>query len=103
MTPEQDPNNQPPTFEIRMLPEMEGGVWANFARVSHSPYEFTLDFVRLDFTTADPRQGVLVQRVNMSPQFVEQLIKALDDNLSRWTSNFVPPDIGSLKEDDGDE
>lgn len=86
-----------------MLPEMEGGVWANFARVSHSPYEFTLDFIRLDYTTEDPLEGVLVQRVNMSSQFVEQLIKALDDNLSSWTSNFVPPDLGLLQDDERDD
>ena len=67
MPVEQGTNPQPDGFDIRILPDMEGGVWANFARVSHSPYEFTLDFVRLDFTTANPVEGVLVQRVNMSP------------------------------------
>lgn len=103
MALEQDPNQQPDDFDIRILPEMSGGVWANFARVSHSPYEFTLDFVRLDFTTADPIQGVLVQRVNMSPQFVEQLIKVLEANLSLWASIVVPTEMRWLEEEQDDE
>jgi hypothetical protein len=32
--------------EIMIEPAMIGGVWSNLARVSHSPYEFTLDFAR---------------------------------------------------------
>ena len=103
MALEQDPNQQPDDFDIRILPEMAGGVWANFARVSHSPYEFTLDFVRLDFTTADPIQGVLVQRVNMSPQFVEQLIKVLEANLTLWASIVVPTEMRWLEEEQDDE
>lgn len=31
------------------VPETQrAGVWANYAVVSHSPHEFTLDFVRVD-------------------------------------------------------
>ena len=65
---------------------MEGGVWSNFAVVKHSNYEFTLDFIRLDFMGENPIKGVLVQRVNMSPQFVAQLIRALEANLSNYTA-----------------
>ena len=96
-------SQQPDGFDIWTTPEMEGGVWANFARVSHSPFEFTLDFVRLDFTTADPIKGVLVQRVNMSAQLVEQLIRVLNDNLAQWTSVVVTTDLRSLEEDQGDD
>lgn len=103
MTIGQDPNQQPDDFDIQILSGMEGGVWANFARISHSPYEFTVDFVRLDFTTANPIEGVLVQRVNMSPQFLEQLIGVLNDNLAQWTSVVVSTDLRLLEEDQGDD
>jgi len=47
--PEQDaaPDETP---EIFMDPSQLAGVWANWAQVSHSVHEFTLDFVRLDST-----------------------------------------------------
>ena len=65
---------------------MEGVIWSNFAVVKHSSYEFTLDFIRLDLVGENPTRGVLVQRVNMSPQFVAQLIGALEANLSNYTA-----------------
>ena len=76
---------------------MRGGIWANFAMVSHSPHEFTLDFVRLDYMTKDPIQGIIVQRVNMSPLFVKQLIDALAANLADYATTM--PD-GIITEED---
>lgn len=76
-----------------MNPEMAGGVWANFARVEHSPYEFTLDFARMEFKGNRPTQGVVVQRVNMSPLFVRQLIDALEDNWKQYASKALPPEM----------
>ena len=73
-------------IQIHADPEMRGGVWANFAIVKNSPHEFTIDFCRLDYDTT-PLSGVLVQRVNMSPLFVNQLIQALDDNLNNYAKN----------------
>jgi Protein of unknown function (DUF3467) len=54
-------------FNIILQPEQMAGVWANFAAVSHSEHEFTLDFVRLDFGTG---QGIVVAPVSVSPLFV---------------------------------
>ncbi len=91
-------------LQIRLPPELEAGVWSNFAVVRHSPYEFTLDFIRLDFSDSQSsRRGVVVQRVNMSPQFVEQLISALTDNMSKFASNLTPSSLESLGETSGDE
>jgi len=76
--------SETPNFQIEGTAEMAGGVWSNFAIVSHSPHEFTIDFIRLDYQTQAPTRGVVVQRVNMSPLLVEQLIAALTDNLSKY-------------------
>lgn len=70
----------------------KGGVWANFARVTHSPYEFTLDFARLDFATAPDMQGVVVARVNLSPMLVAQLISALETNWEAYASKAMGTD-----------
>src|SRR5690242_10029779 len=64
-------------FNIIIQPDQMAGVWANFAQVSHSPYEFTLDFVRLDFNR---HEGIVVARISMSPLFIDQLIEALRTN-----------------------
>jgi Protein of unknown function (DUF3467) len=40
--------------QIILQPEHMAGVWANWAQVSHSDHEFTLDFVRMDSTVPPP-------------------------------------------------
>jgi hypothetical protein len=85
---------EPAGFEpqINILPQDRAGVWANYARVSHSPYEFTLDFVRLDFTERPP-SGVVVARVSVSPLMVTQLIEALNDNWQKYAEKAMPREI----------
>lgn len=81
-------DSEPIEIQITGQHEMRGGIWANFAMVSHSPHEFTIDFVRLDYVTETPTQGIIVQRVNMSPLFVEQLIGALRENLEKYAKSM---------------
>ena len=74
-----------------MPPEMEGGVWANFAGVSHTEYEFTIDFARMNFGDLRPDntlRGVIVQRINLSPRLMEQLIAALEENMNNYTAKI---------------
>ena len=90
-------DSESPDIRIEGRPEMRGGIWANFATVSHSPHEFTLDLVRLDYLTQNPIEGILVQRVNMSPLFAKQLINALTRNLDDYARTM--PD-GFINEED---
>jgi hypothetical protein len=77
-------------FQIIIEPQQMAGVWANFAKVSHSPYEFTLDFVRLDFAT---KQGIVVARVSVSPLFITQLIDALNENWQEYAEKALPKEV----------
>lgn len=77
-------------FQIVIEPQQMAGVWANFARVGHSPYEFTLDFVRLDFET---KQGIVVARVSVSPLFITQLIDALNNNWQEYAEKALPKEV----------
>jgi hypothetical protein len=70
-----------------------GGVWSNFAVVKHSPFEFTIDFARLDFNLDGSRSGVVVSRVNLSPLFVTQLIDALQSNWQVYSDKAMPPEV----------
>ena len=75
-------------INLHATPEMMAGVYANFANVSHSEYEFSITFVRLDHESEEDDQvnGVVVSRVNMSPRFTRELLDALQDNYSKWAT-----------------
>ena len=82
------------------------GVWANFAVVRHSPYEFTLDFVRVGFAEAPPgtpAPGLVVARVNLSPLLVTQLLEALQENWDRYAEKAMPREVrhGDHRDVDG--
>lgn len=70
--------------------DMFGGVWANFAVVSHSDYEFTIDFVRVDH---NQNQGIVTSRVNLSPLFVTQLLDALQTNWTAYAKKAMPKEV----------
>jgi len=72
-------------INIHTSPEVMAGVYANFANVSHSEYEFTITFARVDHEMeGDEIPGVVVTRVNLSAKFMRELIDAMEDNHSKW-------------------
>ena len=82
-----DMDDEPPErhLNIHFSPEIMAGVYSNFANVSHSDYEFTLTFARVDHEVEeDEVPGVVVARVNLSPRFMAELIDAMTDNYSKW-------------------
>jgi Protein of unknown function (DUF3467) len=87
-----DEDAQPINANVILPPEQMAGVWANFAAVSHSEHEFTLDFVRLMYGS-DPLTGVVVARVSVSPLFITQLIDALNTNWQEFTRKSLPKGV----------
>jgi hypothetical protein len=72
-------------INIHFDPSEMAGHYANFANVSHSDYEFTVTFARVDHEVEDEEvPGVVVTRVNLSPKFMRELIDAMQDNFSKW-------------------
>jgi hypothetical protein len=72
-------------INIHFSPEDMGGVYANFANVSFSDYEFTITFARVDHEIeADEIPGIVVSRVNLSPKFMRELADALEDSYSKY-------------------
>jgi Protein of unknown function (DUF3467) len=85
MTDEDDRSGQDRHINIHFSPEMMAGVYANFANVSHSDYEFTITFARVDHEVEDDEiPGVVVTRLNISATFMRELIDAMEDNYSKW-------------------
>jgi hemerythrin-like domain-containing protein len=74
-------------FNIHADPEKMAGEYANFANVSHSDYEFSITFARVDHEVEEGEvPGVVVSRVNLSHQFMRELIDAMEDNFSKWST-----------------
>lgn len=96
---------QGPQVKVQVPPEIQGGVYANMARVNHSEYEFSIDFANADFAGQDAAgniPAVVVARVMISHEFMPRLMEALQDNYSRYMTRR---DIEGLPEfdDSGDE
>src|SRR3954467_15051421 len=74
-------------INIHFSPEIMGGTYANFANVSFSDYEFTITFARVDHEVEEGDvPGVVVSRVNMSTRFMRELLDAMNDSWSKWSS-----------------
>ena len=74
-------------LNIHLDPDNLAGVYANFANVSFSDYEFTLTFARIDHEVDEGDvPGVVVSRVNMSPRFMRELMDAMNDSWSKWST-----------------
>jgi hypothetical protein len=82
-----DDDAQDRQLNIHLDPEQMAGAYANFANVTFSPYEFTLTFARIDHEIEEGDvPGVVVSRVNMSHQFFQELLVAMQDSLSKWST-----------------
>ncbi|MGD1051790.1 MAG: DUF3467 domain-containing protein [Solirubrobacteraceae bacterium] len=80
-----EPSGPDRHINIQVSPEMMAGVYSNFANVSHSDYEFTITFARVDHEVEGGEvPGIIVSRVSLSPRFMKELMGALEDNYSRW-------------------
>ena len=88
-------------INIHFAPEIMAGVYANFANVSHSDYEFTLTFARVEHEVDDEEvPGVVVSSVNMSPRFVRELMDALQDAWSKWETRQGIKNLPEYSSDD---
>lgn len=95
-----EPNQPERQINIHFSPEMMAGNYSNFANVSHSDYEFTITFARVDHEIEDDEvPGVVVTRVNLSAKFMRELIDAMQDNYGKWQTR---ENIKSLPEFGGD-
>jgi hypothetical protein len=89
-------------INIHFDPEHMAGKYANFANVSHSDYEFTITFARVDHEVEEAEvPGVVVTRLNLSPRFMRELIDAMEDNYSKWRTREGIKNLPEFGEDPG--
>ncbi len=75
----------PPSFPPLETPAGTEPVYANLARISHTPAELTLDFARLLPGDAVAR---VVARLLMSPIGAKLFYRALGENLASYEASF---------------
>lgn len=81
-TPQTPPKPVGPILE---LPEGLEIVYANLARISHSPADIVMDFAHI---LPGEQKAKIRSRIVMSPLSAKLLVKALTENLARFETAF---------------
>ena len=68
-----------PEINVKIPDAWLGGKYANMMQVTHSSEEFVLDFI-----SGFPPQGELVSRLIVSPRHMKRILKALEDNVTKY-------------------
>jgi len=72
-------------INIELGPEEAEGTYSNLVLITHSPAEFVLDFTRV--LPGKPKAKVY-SRVIMAPQHAKSLMRALEDNIKKYETQF---------------
>jgi len=75
----------PPTSPSLEIPSGLDVVYANLARISHSPADIVIDFAHI---LPGDTKATVKARVLMSPLSAKLLVRALTENLARYESVF---------------
>ncbi len=78
-----DNNNKSNQLNIEIAPELAGGIYSNLAVITHSQSEFVVDFVQMMPGIPKPK---VVSRIVMTPEHAKRLLKALNENISKFES-----------------
>ncbi len=73
-------------IEIKVDEGLAGGVFANFANISHSAEEYIIDFLFVNPTP--PGFGKVVSRIILTPGHAKRILLALSDNVRNYEKKF---------------
>tara|TARA_B100001287_G_scaffold137452_1_gene115717 strand:+ start:1666 stop:1980 length:315 start_codon:yes stop_codon:yes gene_type:complete len=72
-------------LNIELSEEVSEGTYSNLAIINHSPSEFIVDFIQM--MPGIPKAKVK-SRVILTPQHAKRLMRALNDNISKFEGQF---------------
>ncbi len=84
-------------IQIKVPDEIMKGAYANAMAVFHTREEFVIDFLNVF-----PPAGIATARIITSPGHVKRIIRALQENLTRYENQFgkveeaAPPHSGPM-------
>lgn len=76
---------QKPQINIELRDAEAEGIYSNMVMVGHSPSEIILDFARI---MPGAQKGRVYSRIIMTPPHAKMLLKALEDNLKKFESQY---------------
>jgi len=80
------PTPQKPTPGPRIeIPEDIKPIYSNLARISHSPADIVVDFAQI---LPGENKAVIQSRILMTPLSAKLLMRAIQENLSRYEAAF---------------
>ena len=68
-------------LNIELTEEIAEGIYSNLAIINHSPSEFVVDFIQV---MPGISKAKVKSRVVLTPQHAKRLMKALNDNVSKY-------------------
>jgi hypothetical protein len=75
--------NKSKEIRVDFPKELIGGAYSNNMAVNHTREEFIMDFLMLA-----PPSGAVTGRIIVSPGHIKRIVKALEDNISRYEEKF---------------
>jgi hypothetical protein len=85
---------KPPQSQISIQMDAQNatGVYSNLMMISHRKEEFVLDFLFVQPQRTPQGQSVanLRSRVITSPEHMKRILKAMQENITRYESTFGP-------------
>jgi len=87
-----EPKEQQQQISIQIDAPHATGVYSNLMMISHRKEEFILDFLFVQPQRAPEGQGVanLRARVITTPEHMKRILKAMEENVSRYEASFGP-------------
>lgn len=80
-------NETPQPISIELTENIAEGTYSNLAVITHSTSEFVLDFIRV---MPNVPKAKVQSRIIMTPQHAKRLMKALEENISKFeTQNGI--------------
>ncbi|MCB0753545.1 MAG: DUF3467 domain-containing protein [Ignavibacteriae bacterium] len=89
---EKNKENKSQQINIELGEKEAEGIYSNLAIITHSPAEFIIDFTRV--VPGAPKAKVHA-RIITTPQHAKMLLKALQDNITKFEKRFGEINIES--------
>jgi hypothetical protein len=82
-------SEQPPQQQVQIKADEKEllGMYSNLAVINHNAEEFTLNFI---YIFPNVPHGKLVASLIVSPGHAKRLLRALEENIGRYESQFGP-------------
>ena len=81
-------------LQIDVKQDVACGSYSNLAIISHSRSEFILDFATI---LPGAPKALVSNRIVMTPENAKRLLMALQDNMTKFETNFGYVDLGEKK------